>query len=141
MPLAPISPATFAQLDYVAVPKEWLHTVLMIKSDRKIALRTQHFALMVDLDVHIPKIEAKHVGKYDLSALNMPGIRQTFCATFLEAFHDSSSPLSVAVSPDTHRTTQFANKVNSALGEARLLAGFPYSGEAPMDQFTNIELH
>ena len=67
----PISPTTFAQLDYFLVEQRWAHKVTDIASQRCLALPTHHFLVLCRLDVTIEKQpRRKAATRGDVSELN-----------------------------------------------------------------------
>ena len=88
-PLAPVSPSSFAQLDFIPIPLAWLHCVMDIRSDRKAALRTQHFVLIMELSLDIPKQHRKANQQLDIRQLKDPAIQQRFCRAFKDNYQSS----------------------------------------------------
>ena len=92
-PFVPVSPSSFAQLDFILIPLAWLHCVMDIRSDRKAALRTQHFVLIMELSLDIPKQHRKTNQQLDIRQLKDPSIQQRFCKAFkdnYQSFHDAT---------------------------------------------------
>ena len=47
----PITHQSFAQLDLALVPQEWLTSVIDVASDRSTAMSTDHFPVLVDVEI------------------------------------------------------------------------------------------
>ena len=58
-PLAEATFPSFAQLVYNVVPRDKMHCVLNVRTDRQAALRSQHFVMIVDLLLDIPKLQRR----------------------------------------------------------------------------------
>lgn len=59
-PIGPVCWESHSQIDFMLIPRHWLHSIRNIFSDRLVALASHHFILTARIDVCVPKIE--HIG-------------------------------------------------------------------------------
>lgn len=88
-PLANITVGDFAQLDFILSHVSYANSVLYAWSDRTLALQTQHFCLLVDLAIYIPKTSKRSVSRsVDLHSLLDDRDGNRFCESYLRHLSD-----------------------------------------------------
>ena len=75
-----------SQIDFVIVPRAWVHTIEDVRSDMSQALASHHFLLVTKLRLHMPKsVDARSPKRPQVSAL-----RETSCANRFAILFDAS---------------------------------------------------
>ena len=83
--LGPVSSSHFAQLDHILAPSAYAGSVVAVFSDRTAALRSQHFCLIMDLAIEIPKSSSRiPSSRPDISCLSDGAMRREFSNRFVE---------------------------------------------------------
>ena len=82
-PMDDITPIGFSFLDLVLVPRDWLHSVETIWSDRYAALASHHFLVYTRLTIALKPEQPTVQRKLDWSALRDPHLRNS-CASLVE---------------------------------------------------------
>ena len=81
---APVSYSDFAQLDHIVCPNNWIEVVEDVRSDRNMALQSQHFPLIMEMNLAIPmKNRQDHKKAPDFSYLLSPGYFNIFRDRFM----------------------------------------------------------
>ena len=85
-PMDVVTDNAFAELDHVLVHNSWLHTVQSVCSDRRVALQSHHFILLIQLEIGIEKKEKRQrPERFDLSCLLRQPVVCEFSRAFVEA--------------------------------------------------------
>ena len=83
-PFDKICPQKFAELDHILVTDKWFDSIRSVRSDRNLALQSHHFAVVVELDIQIPRRrQLPKQPSWNTGALRATDVAKSFSQEFV----------------------------------------------------------